>query len=59
MNVVRDGAKRMPRMIEDILAFSRAGRDATNPSLVDMRVEVGNAMKAWHPHGAMRRCCGR
>lgn len=36
LNVVRSSAVKMGRLIDDILAFSRAGRTEMNPSEVDM-----------------------
>lgn len=38
LGFIRDGARRMDRLIVDLLEYSRVGRDAMPPSVVDARV---------------------
>jgi signal transduction histidine kinase len=44
INVVRDSTRRMAKMIDDILAFSRVGRAALKVGPVDMQAAVQNVM---------------
>lgn len=49
LNVVRDNAVRMGRLIDDILAFSRAGRLEMRTSAVDMEALAHEAWQALEP----------
>jgi PAS domain S-box-containing protein len=48
-NVVRDSARRMAQMIDDILAFSRVGRAAMEAAPVNMQAEVRKAISDLAP----------
>ncbi len=49
IGVIREGTKRMAQMIDDILAFSGAGRMEISPSAVDMEELVRTALKDLGP----------
>ena len=49
VNVIRDGTKKMAQMIDDILAFSRAGRQEIAPAAIDMEELVRAALKDLEP----------
>jgi len=55
LEVVRDGAKTMARLIDDILAFSRVGRLEMVTSHIDMAEAVRAVIKDIEPPGAERR----
>ena len=54
VQVVRDGATRMGRLIDDILAFSRIGRQAIAVSETDMAALVDDALRELAPFMAGR-----
>jgi light-regulated signal transduction histidine kinase (bacteriophytochrome) len=43
--VVRDGAQKMGRLIDDLLAFSRLGREPINAVSIDLRVGAERAVR--------------
>ena len=49
VGVVREGTKKMAQMIDDILAFSRAGRQEIAPAPIDMEELVRAALKDLEP----------
>jgi PAS domain S-box-containing protein len=49
VNVIREGTRRMAQMIDDILAFSRAGRQEIAPGEIDMEDLVQAALKDLKP----------
>ena len=49
VGVIREGTRRMGQMIDDILAFSRAGRLELSMRRVDMEELVGTALKDLKP----------
>ena len=49
VTVVRESTKRMAQMIDDILAFSRAGRQEIAPAAIDMEELVRAALKDLEP----------
>ena len=49
VGVIREGTKRMAQMIDDILAFSRAGRLEMTPAAIDMEELVRAALKDLEP----------
>jgi PAS domain S-box-containing protein len=55
LNVVRDGANSMSRLIDDILAFSRIGRLEMANSHIDMEETVRATIKAIEPLIAARQ----
>jgi two-component system sensor kinase len=54
VSVVREGTRKMAQMIDDILAFSRAGRQEIAPAEVDMEESVRAALKDLEPAVAGR-----
>jgi signal transduction histidine kinase len=54
INIVCDSTRRMSRMIDDILAFSRVGRTAMKVCFVNMQAEVRQAIKDLEPATAGR-----
>jgi light-regulated signal transduction histidine kinase (bacteriophytochrome) len=54
IGVIREGTKRMAQMIDDILAFSGAGRMEISPSAIDMEELVRAALKDLGPAMAGR-----
>ncbi|WP_316219326.1 PAS domain S-box protein [Bradyrhizobium sp. SZCCHNR2026] len=55
LNVVRDNAIKMARLIDDILAFSRAGRSEIAPARIDMDGAVRAVIEELAPAVAGRR----
>ncbi len=55
LNVVRDNADRMARLIDDILAFSRAGRSEIAPMRIDMDGAVRAVLEELQPAIAGRK----
>jgi PAS domain S-box-containing protein len=56
LGVVRDGARKMAQLIEDLLAFSKFSRKALNPVRVDMQALAGGVaaeLKAAAPHARL------
>jgi light-regulated signal transduction histidine kinase (bacteriophytochrome) len=56
LGVVRDGARKMAQLIEDLLAFSKFSRKALNPVRVDMQAlagEVAAELTAAAPHARL------
>jgi PAS domain S-box-containing protein len=49
VTVVRDGTKKMAQMIDDILAFSRTGRQEIAPSAIDMEELARTALMDLEP----------
>ena len=49
VSVIRESTKRMAQMIDDILAFSRAGRQEIAPTAIDMEELVRAALKDLEP----------
>jgi PAS domain S-box-containing protein len=49
VTVVREGTKKMAQMIDDILAFSRAGRQEIAPGAIDMEELARAALKDLEP----------
>ncbi len=55
LNVVRDNTVRMARLIDDILAFSRAGRSEITPAPIDMDGAVRAVLEELKPATAGRK----
>ena len=55
LHVVRDSTAKMGRMIDDVLAFSRAGRTEMNTEPLSMEALVGDAIKDLETATAGRR----
>jgi light-regulated signal transduction histidine kinase (bacteriophytochrome) len=49
IGVIREGARKMAQLIDDILAFSRVGRQEIAPGVIDMDQAVRNALKDLAP----------
>jgi PAS domain S-box-containing protein len=49
VNVIREGTRKMAQMIDDILAFSRAGRLQLSMEAIDMEELVREALKSLQP----------
>ena len=49
VNVIREGTQKMAQMIDDILAFSRAGRQEIAPAAIDMEELARAALKDLEP----------
>ena len=45
LDMIRDGAQRMGRLIDDLLAFSRLGRQAMEPEPIDMQAMAHGVFK--------------
>jgi len=52
LEVIRDNSKRMGRLIDDLLAFSRMGREPMNTGAVDMSALVQQALQELNPEMA-------
>ncbi|MDO8464404.1 MAG: DUF3365 domain-containing protein [Gallionella sp.] len=54
LNVVGDNARKMGKLIDDLLAFSRAGRNEINCSIIDMKKLATSVWEELEPNRAGR-----